>query len=211
MPSVLWCCWLGSRKGIRPVKTEWWGDGVVICEERGADLHIAKLMPLPLTVSCFSKIQIGFTFLVPAHRGSHGQRAVRWVCVCDWLAIHKTRSDDATYLSAAITTANNNQQGTAHSFDRQTHCIGMVNSLVNVDLYSAIITKVSNALNTLVSGEKPGFQTLSKVLVVLLCSICSKMTSSIKPEAHTMSQWRCRRSEPWLKETCSENWWRLDV
>ena len=42
--------------------------------------------------------------------------------------------------------------------------------MVNVDLYSAIITKVSNALDTLVSGEKPGFQTLSKGLVVLLCS-----------------------------------------
>jgi len=41
--------------------------------------------------------------------------------------------------------------------------------MVNVDLYSAIITKVSNALDTLVSGEKPGFQTLSKGLVVLLC------------------------------------------
>jgi len=40
---------------------------VVICLERGADLHMAQLMPLPLTVSCFSKIQIGFTFLVPAH------------------------------------------------------------------------------------------------------------------------------------------------
>ena len=42
--------------------------------------------------------------------------------------------------------------------------------MVNIDLYSAIITKVSNALNTLVSGEKPGFQTLSKGLVVLLCA-----------------------------------------
>jgi len=42
--------------------------------------------------------------------------------------------------------------------------------MVNVDLYSAIITKVSNVLNTLVSGEKPGFQTLSKGLAVLLCS-----------------------------------------
>ena len=40
---------------------------MVICLERGADLHMAQLMPLPLTVSCFSKIQIGFTFLVPAH------------------------------------------------------------------------------------------------------------------------------------------------
>ena len=42
--------------------------------------------------------------------------------------------------------------------------------MVNVDLYSAIITKVSNALNTLISGEQPGFQTLSKGLAVLLCA-----------------------------------------
>ena len=63
-------------------KTEWWGAGVVICLERGADLHMAQLLPLPLTVSCFSKIQIGFTFLVPAHLGSPGQRAVKRVCVC---------------------------------------------------------------------------------------------------------------------------------
>ena len=57
-------------------KLEWWGAGIIICLERGADLHTARLMPLPLTVSCFSKIQIGFTFLVPAHPGSPGQRAV---------------------------------------------------------------------------------------------------------------------------------------
>ena len=63
-------------------KTEWWGAGVVICLERGADLHMTQLMPLPLTVSCFSKIQIGFTFLVPAHPGSPGKRAVKRVCVC---------------------------------------------------------------------------------------------------------------------------------
>ena len=80
-PSVLWRCWLGGRKGIRPVKREWWGAGMVICLERGADLHIAQLMPLPLTVSCFSKIQIGFTFLVPAHLGSPEQRAVKRACV----------------------------------------------------------------------------------------------------------------------------------
>jgi len=43
---------------------------------------MAQLMPLPLTVSCFSKIQIGFIFLVPAHPGSPGQRAVKRVCVC---------------------------------------------------------------------------------------------------------------------------------
>jgi len=82
MPSVLWRCWLGCRKGIRPVKTEWWGAGVVICLEQGADLHMAQLMPLPLTVSCSSKIQIGFTFLVPAYPGSPGQRAVKRVLYC---------------------------------------------------------------------------------------------------------------------------------
>jgi len=54
---------------------------VVVCLEQGADLHMAQVMPLPLTVSCFSKIQIGFTFLVPAHPGSPGKRAVNRVCV----------------------------------------------------------------------------------------------------------------------------------
>jgi len=72
---------LGGRKSIRPVNTEWWGAGMFICLERGADLHMAHLMPLPPTVSCFSKIQIGFTFLVLAHPGSPGQRAVKHVCV----------------------------------------------------------------------------------------------------------------------------------
>jgi len=53
---------------------------MVICLEQGVDLHMAQLMPLPLTV--FSKIQIGFTFLVPADVGCPGQRAVKRVCVC---------------------------------------------------------------------------------------------------------------------------------
>ena len=79
----LQCFDAGGRKGIRPVKNfEWWGAVVVISLEPGADLHMAQLMPLPLTVSCFSKIQIGFSFLVPAHLGSPGQRVVKWVCVC---------------------------------------------------------------------------------------------------------------------------------
>jgi len=55
---------------------------MVIWLERGAELHMAQLMPLPLIVSCFSKIQIGFTFLVLAHPGSPGKRAVKWVCAC---------------------------------------------------------------------------------------------------------------------------------
>jgi len=61
----------------------WWGAGMVICLEQGADLHMAQRMPLPLTVSCSSKIQIGFTFLVPAQLGCPGKRAVKQcVCVC---------------------------------------------------------------------------------------------------------------------------------
>jgi len=55
---------------------------MVICLERGADSHMAQLMPLPLSVSCFSKIHIGYTFLVPAHPGSPGQRAVKQMCAC---------------------------------------------------------------------------------------------------------------------------------
>jgi len=52
---------VGRQKGHPACKkTEWWGAGMVICLERGADLHMAQLIPLPLTVSCFSEIQIGF-------------------------------------------------------------------------------------------------------------------------------------------------------
>jgi len=81
---------VGRQEGhLWLIKTEWRSAGVVICLERDADLHMAQLMPLPLTVSCFTKIQIGFTFLVPAHLGSPGRlsgttQAVRRarVCVC---------------------------------------------------------------------------------------------------------------------------------
>ena len=64
-----------------------WENGMVICLERDAADATAThclllLMPLPLTVSCFSKIQIGFTFLVPTHPGSPGRGAVKRVCVC---------------------------------------------------------------------------------------------------------------------------------
>ena len=67
-------------------KTEQWSAGMVICLERGADLLMSQRITLPLAVSCFSKIQIGITFLVPAHLGSLGLRAVKracvYVCVC---------------------------------------------------------------------------------------------------------------------------------
>ena len=56
---------------------------MVICLDRGADLHMALLMPLPLTVFCFTKIQFGFTFLVPAHLGSPDKGPLNGcVCVC---------------------------------------------------------------------------------------------------------------------------------
>jgi len=59
---------------------------VVSCLERRTDLHVAQLMPLPFTVSCFSKIQIGFTFLVPAHQGSPGERAAKRARACVFYA-----------------------------------------------------------------------------------------------------------------------------
>jgi len=78
-------------------KIEWWGAGVVIYLERDADLHMAQLMPQQLTVSCFSKIQIGFTFLVPAHPGSPGQRAIKRVCV--WIGGLFTKGGSQSYSS----------------------------------------------------------------------------------------------------------------
>ena len=71
---------------------------MVICLERRADWHMAQLMPLLLTVSCFSKIHIGFTFLVPAHPGSTGQRAVKRVLLLYVSIVYRFR-DTAGYLS----------------------------------------------------------------------------------------------------------------
>ena len=72
---------VGRQEGHPACRKQQWGAGMVTSLEQGADLHMAQLMPLPLTVSCFSKIQSGFTFLVPAHLGSPGKRAVKRVCV----------------------------------------------------------------------------------------------------------------------------------
>jgi len=75
---------VGWQEGHLACKKQWWGAGMVICLERGADFRMAQLMPLPLTVSCFSKIQTVFTFLVPANPGCPGKWAVKrvFVCVC---------------------------------------------------------------------------------------------------------------------------------
>ena len=72
-----------------------WQEGHPVCKKQSGGVLawlsawsevqtciMAQLMPLPLAVSCFSKIQIGFTFLVPARSGSPGKRAIKRVCVC---------------------------------------------------------------------------------------------------------------------------------
>jgi len=77
---------VGRQEGHMARKNhEWWGAGVVICLGRGADLHLAQLMPLPLTVSCSVKSRL---VLVPAHWGNPGQspegrKMGMCVCVCD--------------------------------------------------------------------------------------------------------------------------------
>jgi len=82
-------------------KTEWWGAGMVICLERGAGLHMAQLMPLPPTVSCFSKIQIGFTFLVPAHLGSPGRGPLNGCLL--FVCLHRyKKSEERSSLNDAM-------------------------------------------------------------------------------------------------------------
>ena len=73
---------VGRHEGHPACKKLSGGVGVFICLERGADLHMVQLMPLPLTVSCFSKIQIGFTFLVPAHLGNPRKGPLNGCCYC---------------------------------------------------------------------------------------------------------------------------------
>ena len=62
-------------------------------------VQTCQLMPLPLTVSCFSKIQIGFTFLISAHLGSPGKKPLNGcvcLCVCEWCAqVHLRRYRDS--------------------------------------------------------------------------------------------------------------------
>ena len=86
-------------------------------------MHTAQLMPLPLTVSCFSKIQIGFTFLVPAHPGSPGKRAVKRVCVCVWHCQHTMQS--TVYVSVVCLSICLSQHGlTAAHWLLQFCCCG---------------------------------------------------------------------------------------
>ena len=85
LPSVLWHCWLGARKGIWPVKNmEWWDAGrMVVCLLRGAnDLHMVQLMPLPPHHLLLQQNPEWFIILVPAYPGCPGKKAVKCLCVC---------------------------------------------------------------------------------------------------------------------------------
>ena len=94
LSSVLWHCWLGARKSIWPVKIEWWGVGLVICLERGADcLHMVQLMPslapfksrqvLPFWYRLF-QIVLEKRPLNGCSRSSSSRSTYSWVCVwCD--------------------------------------------------------------------------------------------------------------------------------
>jgi len=86
---------------------------MVICLERGADLHMAQLMPLPLTVSCFHKIQISFTFLVPADPGSPGEGLLNGcVCVCVCQGIGDAAM---AYQCLRVALASNNDHAEAYN------------------------------------------------------------------------------------------------
>jgi len=93
--TVLWRCWLGVRKSIRPVKIEWWGAGMVICVERNAnDLHMVQLTNwchCHRIVSCLIKIQIGLAFLVPSYRDRPGKEPLNG-CLSVWQKYHHAHS-----------------------------------------------------------------------------------------------------------------------
>ena len=96
---------VGRQEGHLACKNWVVGCCMVITLEQDADLHTAQLMPLPLTISCFSKIQIGFTFLVPAHPGSPRKGAVkRVVCVrsCVYLCDKVTACDLTFAVSVTL-------------------------------------------------------------------------------------------------------------
>jgi len=110
---------------------------VVVCLERGADLHTAQLMPLPLTVSCFSKIPTGFTFLVPAHLGGPGKRAVKRVCVCVCVCVGLR-----TLVVATATIPEAFYEDWKHTYYRAS--TSLQNRQRNLDEAAELIERVSN-------------------------------------------------------------------
>ena len=99
---------VGQQEGhLACKKTDWWGAGVVICLEQDADSHTAQLMPLPLTISCFSKIQIGFTFLVLVYPGSPGKWPLnRCTRVCNLRRVQSKQHTTPSF--SALSTSDTN-------------------------------------------------------------------------------------------------------
>ena len=97
---------------------------MVICLERRADLHMAQLMPLLLIVSCFSKIQIGFAFLVPAHPGSPGKKAVKQVCVCVCVCVCETILRVSWYRKKTFTHLHPRQRRSKIHTNNKVHRVG---------------------------------------------------------------------------------------
>ena len=98
--AVLWRCWLGGRKGIRPVKKlscgvlEWlsvWSEVQTCMWPSWYHCHSLSLASV--------KSRLVFTFLVPAHPGSPGKRVVKWVCVCCCAEGHTTQCCEAVTCS----------------------------------------------------------------------------------------------------------------
>ena len=142
MPSVLWRCWLGGRKGIRPVKNmEWWGAGTVICLERDAiDLRMVQLMPLPPHHLLLQQNPEWFILLVPAYPGCPGKKAVKRLCVCVCVLCCRARFsffssllsnffedvNKVTYFSVDLNNSVNQQVPSARSC---LHCYGRLRNV----------------------------------------------------------------------------------
>jgi len=113
LPSVLWHCWIGGRKGK---KTEWWDAGMVTCLGQGADLHMAQLMPVPLTITCSSKSRLVSTFwcrltwVVP-DKIQEGRKN-GCVCVCVWC--DDMEYENPKHHKTLCTSDNNNNDNNTH-------------------------------------------------------------------------------------------------
>ena len=102
VPSVLWHCWLGGRKrSIRPVKTEWWGVGVVVCSERGADcLHVVHLMPLhPKTPSSLASLNPDWFYVSGTSLPRLSWKRVWWACLSVSLCVCLSTCISHNYMS----------------------------------------------------------------------------------------------------------------
>jgi len=95
---------LAGRQEGHPACKKWWGAGVVICLERGADLHMSHLMPPPLTVSCFSKISLVLPFWYRLTRVVTEKGPLN-LCVCVCCRGHPHSYYQKALLSNGVTSA----------------------------------------------------------------------------------------------------------